>query len=134
MTGTASFGQPLEGRCVLVVEDQFLIADEMDRLVRALGGTVMGPAPSAAAVRRLIADGLPDLALLDINLHGEHVWDVAHELLARAVPMIFATGYEAALLRPPFENAIHIDKPVSARDLAEALSRLDKKLTQEVTP
>ena len=89
--------QILKGRRVLVVEDQFLIADDMRRAVVRLGGEVMGPVGQVAAAAALArTSGRPDLALLDINLHGESVYDFADEMRAQEVPVILATGYGRA--------------------------------------
>jgi CheY-like chemotaxis protein len=121
----------LQGRHVLIVEDQFLIADEMSRVVVALGGKVVGPAPSLDATRRLLEKQTPDLALLDINLNGEQVWPVAHELRRRGVPLIFATGYEAADLPPAYRSEPHIGKPVNAKVLTAAVERLGPPPTRE---
>ncbi|HTI67267.1 MAG TPA: response regulator [Caulobacteraceae bacterium] len=132
MSEPASPNHPLRGSRVLIVEDQYLIADEMRRLVVELGGAVIGPAGEVATILALIAAETPDLAVLDINLNGEQVWAVAYELRDRGVPLIFATGYDVSALRPPFEAAVHMEKPVSTRALAEAVERLGLASSREV--
>ena len=122
---------PLAGLTVLVVEDQFLIADEMRRVIADLGGEVAGPAPNVAAAQALLEAGAPDVALLDINLDGEQVWQIAHRLRDLGVPVIFATGYEASRIPPAFQREPYLDKPVTAKALAAAVERLGLRLTGE---
>ncbi|MBC9178407.1 response regulator [Pseudoroseomonas ludipueritiae] len=61
---------PLAGLSVLVVEDHFLIAEEMCALVERLGGTVIGPMSKVSAALGALETAKPDLALLDVNLRG----------------------------------------------------------------
>lgn len=121
MSGTPPL---LSGRRVLIVEDQFLIAEEMRRAIESLGGTVVGPAPGLAAARRLLESGMPDMALLDINLGEAQVWPIAQELRDRGVPLIFASGYEAGDLDPHFALELLLEKPVTVRVLAAAVQKL----------
>jgi CheY-like chemotaxis protein len=116
--------QVLKGWQVLIVEDQYLVADQMSRAVRALGGQVVGPAPQAQAALDLIAGGAIDLAVLDVNLGGHDVYPAAMELERRGVPYIFATGYERWVIPQAFQDAPHLEKPVTARALGEAVARL----------
>jgi CheY-like chemotaxis protein len=116
--------RPLEGLSVLVLEDQYLIACEMERIVAALGGSVIGPAANARSARGLIEHTTPDLALLDVNLDGEHVWDVAQELQSRGVRLIFASGYEATQVPPAFQGELYVEKPVTAKVLVATLETL----------
>jgi len=114
----------LAGRSVLVVEDEFLIAEEMRSLVQQLGGTVIGPAGSIDAALDLLRVITPDIALLDINLHGNRVYLVAEALGAARVPFIFATGYDARLVDARFQDAPHLAKPFSLSGLRAALRHI----------
>ena len=117
--------QILKGRRVLVVEDQFLIADDMRRAVVRLGGEVMGPVGQVAAAAALArTSGRPDLALLDINLHGESVYDFADEMRAQEVPVILATGYGRPDIRPDFADVVRLEKPVTLEALIAAIHRV----------
>jgi CheY-like chemotaxis protein len=112
---------------VLVVEDQFLVAEEMRRAVLNLGGDVVGPVPGSRAAIRLIEAEHVDLALLDINLKGEDVYPVATELSRRGGVFIFATGCEPWVIPAEFRNAPRLEKPVTARALTDAIERLGLK-------
>ena len=82
--GQASGVPPPDGRLVLVVEDEFLIALDLEQLLRRHGWRVLGPAATVAVALRLLRGAMPDVALLDVNLGGELVTPVAAELRARA--------------------------------------------------
>jgi CheY-like chemotaxis protein len=78
----------------LVVEDEYLLADDMAQALAGMGAEVVGPLPTKDRALTLISSGEPlDAAVLDINLRGETVFPVADALTARAIPFVFATGY-----------------------------------------
>lgn len=116
--------QPLDGLNVLIVEDQFLIADDLSRAVKALGARVVGPCPTVAIAQATLADQPVDVAILDLNLRGDHVFPLAEELNRRAIPFAFATGYEAWVIPPEFQERPLLHKPVSSAELEKALSGL----------
>ena len=84
---------PLAGVRILVVEDEPLIAMDIEERLLAAGGNVIGPAANPETARRLIAETAPDAALLDANLAGSRVDDLAVELRRRRIPFAFATGF-----------------------------------------
>ena len=86
--------RPAPGRLVLVVEDEFLIAMDLELLLQRHGWRVLGPAATVAEALRLLAGETPDVALLDVNLRGEPVTPVAEELRARGVPFVLASAYD----------------------------------------
>jgi DNA-binding response OmpR family regulator len=110
---------------VLLVEDEPLIAMMLAEMLAELGHEVVGPARSVAEGLAALADGQPDMAVLDINLDGEMSFPLADALEAAGVPHLFATGYgpEAARARPVSRPVIA--KPFSAADLAASLALLD---------
>ncbi len=114
----------LDGRCVLVVEDQYLVADEMRRMITAMGGEVLGPVARPAAALALLDGSAVDFALLDINLGAEDAYPVAAELMHRGVPFIFATGSEPWVIPEAFQDIPCLDKPLTSKTLADAVHRL----------
>ncbi len=120
----APVSKVLKGRRVLIVEDEFLIAEEMRRAVDGLGGGVLGPVGALEDAERLLGEGRPDLALLDVNLHGRMVNPVAAQLKRLKVPMIFATGYAQSNLAPEFQGDLYLEKPVTSHALAAAVEKL----------
>ena len=114
-----------DGRLVLVVEDEFLIAIDLALLLQEHGWRVLGPAATVAEALRLLADERPDVALLDLNLRGELVTPVAEELRVQDVPFVLASAYDshgltavAALAEVP-----NLGKPTDERRLLAALAQ-----------
>lgn len=120
---------PLAGRQVLVVEDEFFVADDLDRALSALGAAVVGPIPTVEEALGLMADGVAvDVAVLDINLRGRNGFAVADELLRLAIPFVFATGYDGTHLPPRFRHVPQWRKPFSAEALAAGLTMIDREM------
>jgi two-component system, response regulator PdtaR len=83
-----------DGRLVLVVEDEVLIAMDLEQLLHRHGWRVLGPAATVAEALRLLASDRPDVALLDVDLRGEPVTPVAEEPRARGVPFVPASAHD----------------------------------------
>ena len=119
MTGPAE----LQGRRVLVVEDEFLVAMDIELMLGDIGCQVLGPIGDLPGALRAAQEEALDLALLDVNLAGEPVTAVAEALAARAVPFVFCTGYLADDLPSRYPAAPTLMKPFQAADLRSALQR-----------
>ncbi|GBU16495.1 MULTISPECIES: response regulator [Methylobacterium] len=116
--GTAN----LTGRRILVVEDEYFIADEMRSDFESAGAQVLGPAASVEeALHLLELSPEIDAAVLDINLRGEMAYPVAQALQVRGIPFVFATGYDAQHVPAPFSGVPHCEKPVEPFKVARAL-------------
>ncbi len=61
---------------ILVVEDEFLIAMELDMTLRSAGYQVLGPVTTVTAALELLRAERPDAAVLDVDLEGEWVTPV----------------------------------------------------------
>jgi len=118
---TTAGDHELAGHLVLVVEDDYFIAEEICAALREKGASVIGPAADVEHGRMLMARQPLDCAVLDVNLHGEHVFQLAGELRARGVRSIFATGYDAAFLPLAFRDAIYLQKPIDLAALVRAV-------------
>jgi two-component system, response regulator PdtaR len=111
-----------DGRLVLVVEDEFLIAMDLEHLLQQHGWRVLGPAATVAEALRLLQGEAPDVALLDINLRGELVTPVAEALRARGVPFVLASAYDGhGLGVVALAGAPAVGKPTDERRLLAAL-------------
>jgi len=115
---------PLAGRKVLVVEDQYLIAEDLCELVEVLGGEVIGPTSRVGSALAALRSDRPDLALLDVNLEEELAYPVAVALRQQGIPFVFTTGYDASVIDPRFADVPHLGKPISQGKLAEAVRKL----------
>jgi DNA-binding response OmpR family regulator len=115
---------PLQGRKILIVEDEAPIALNLAAAVTQAGGTVVGPASSLAASFGLMADNSLDGALLDIRLRGETSFALADVLSVLGVPFVFVSGLSSALMPYTHRDRPLFDKPYNARDVIAALVRL----------
>lgn len=114
-------------RQILVVEDEFLIAMELEQTLRSAGYRVLGPAPNVRTALELLQRERPHAAILDVNLGGERVTPVAEVLRAMSVPFVLASGYGAAELGSDevLRDAVNVGKPsLSPRLLGELRSLL----------
>ena len=112
------------GLKILIVEDEYLIADDMCRMLRARGAAVVGPVSNLGDAMALAHAQPLDLAILDINLDGDMVYEAAAELQRLQVPVVFVTGQEDWLLPTMFKDVPHLEKPVVYRELFAAIKRL----------
>ena len=86
--------RPLDGCKILVVEDEYLIAEDVAAVLRQAGAEVIGPGASLPEGMRLAGNSETiDAAVLNIDLGGVTVFPLADELLARGVRFMFLTGY-----------------------------------------
>jgi len=113
------------GLRVLVVEDELVVAMELEALLTGLGHTVLGPVPTVERALALLARERPDLALLDVNLNGQWVTPVAEALRAHGVPFVLVTGYGGKQLRETgLRDARRLGKPVDGRRLGRLLAEV----------
>jgi DNA-binding NarL/FixJ family response regulator len=113
----------LRGRRIMIVEDEMLVAMELESLLSEQGCSVVGPAPTAARALALLDEGLPDAAILDVNLNGQTAMPVAEALSEQGVPFLLATGYSQSL-QPALKDAPRLDKPVDHDQLVRVLAGL----------
>jgi CheY-like chemotaxis protein len=110
---------------VLVAEDEFLLAMEVEALLSGAGWTVVGPASTLASALKLARASDCDCAVLDVNLRGERVDEVADILAARGIPFVFTTGYGRDHIPALYRgNAAVITKPFQGPQLIQALTEL----------
>lgn len=110
---------------ILVVEDEFLVALDVEAMLAALGCEVIGPAATVDQAIALIASERVDGALLDINVAGNPVFPVADRLAVRGIPFAFATGYDAESVLPDhFADRPVLRKPYDEEHLADLVHRM----------
>lgn len=106
---------PWAGRRVLVVEDEYVAAEDMRQALEAQGARVMGPVPSVEAALALLSrEPSPDAAILDVNLGGEMVFAVVDLLAGRGVPLLLATGYDPWAIPELYAGLPRCEKPFDA--------------------
>lgn len=112
----------LRGLDVLMVEDQLLIAMDVETMLAGEGVARVETAASAKEALALLASFRPDVAILDVNLGSGSSMPVAHLLSELGVPFVFATGYgETSLIPAALENVPVIRKPYDLVSLVTAL-------------
>ena len=107
----------LAGCRVLVVEDETLIVLMIEDTLQELGCVVVGPVGKLDAAVRLASGEVLDVAILDVNIRGGHVYPVAEQLRARGIPFVLASGYEDWALCEAFRNEPRLNKPFTANEL-----------------
>ncbi len=106
---------------ILIAEDIALLALNLGQALETAGFEVIGPALSVAQALALIESPGCDAAVLDINLRGATSEQIAHKLLALAIPFVTLTGYAPEQQPPIFEGIPAFAKPVA---LPELISKL----------
>jgi CheY-like chemotaxis protein len=112
----------LAGLHILVVEDEFLVALELEQLLGGRGCQVVGPAASVRRALALLGVEKVDAAVLDVNVDGARITPVAEALKAREIPFVLATGYGASTFpEPALCKAPRVTKPVIEAELLRVL-------------
>jgi CheY-like chemotaxis protein len=116
----------LNGKTVLLVEDDFIVGFDMQTLLEEEGASVVGPATSLAEAKALLARSEPAVAVLDVNLNGEFVFPLVADLRRRAIPFVFATAYadDERLFPEEARSAPRLAKPVLPNVLIGYLTKL----------
>jgi len=114
----------LAGRRILVVEDEFLVAQVVVDLLEDAGAEVVGPIGWLEEALTFIEDDINqfDGAVLDVNLHGKKSYPLADALAKRAIHFTFATGYGSGVLEEPYRRFPRCEKPFTQRLLVAALT------------
>ena len=112
----------LNGRRILLVEDEPLISMFAEMGLEDAGATVLGPAATVAAALEALEAGTPDAALVDVRLRGgESGYELADAVAARGVPFVLATGMQAQDIPPAHRARPVLSKPYTAPQMITAL-------------
>src|SRR4051812_16562767 len=110
--------RPLEGRRVLVIEDEFIVALDLGHTLRSFGCEVLGPVASIAQALALLGRERPDAATLDLNLLDGLAVPVAELLAGMGVPFLVCSAYDTGSVdHPLLKHAPRLGKPFSATAL-----------------
>ena len=123
MTGVSLLfheGAMTERRTIMVVEDEYFLADDCAGILKCAGFDVVGPFKSIEDARSGMTYPL-DGALLDINLEGTTVYPLLDDLLERKVPVTLYTGYSRSLLPAKYAHLPLVTKPQNCADAVESL-------------
>jgi len=107
----------LHGKRILLIEDEPLVSMELEGELAAAGCGVIGPAATLEHARTLVEEGKYDAALVDVNLKGQPVDELAALLTEKNCPFAFVTGYGRDALPEAFRGVAVLAKPFSSAQL-----------------
>jgi PAS domain S-box-containing protein len=107
----------LQGKRILVIEDEPLVAMDVESTLATAGCEVVGPAATLERARLLIEGSDCDAVLLDVNLAGQPVDELATLLTRKNRPFAFVTGYGREALPSGFRGTVVLGKPFGADQL-----------------
>ena len=110
------------GKRVLIVEDETLVALLIEVMLEDAGAIVVGHCATVDQALAVARHTALDLAVLDINLHGELSFPVAEALEQRRIPFLFVTGYGSQIKLPDPTWAV-CSKPFRSEDLLARLAQ-----------
>ncbi|MCJ8519094.1 CheY-like chemotaxis protein [Pseudorhizobium tarimense] len=108
-------------KSILIVEDEYFLADETRRKLEHLGSKVIGPTARVSEALDLIGDQQVDAAILDVHLGDELVFPVAERLAELDIPFVFATGYDPSIIPVPYTGFALCEKPTELENIAAEL-------------
>lgn len=121
MTSDNSQTAELHGLRILLVEDQYLIAQYMVLMLEDLGARIIGPCATVRQAIARIEEDQIDCAIMDVNVRGGKVFPAADLLDARKVPYLFVTGYDVSEVPVRFRSHPVCVKPVDMPYLVRLL-------------
>jgi DNA-binding response OmpR family regulator len=117
----------LRGARILIVEDEYYIADDMAAALRLQGAEVLGPVGTVDEAFVIVSEGAFDCAILDMNLRGDMAYPLADRLTEAGVPFVIATGYNSASLPDRFSAVPRVEKPVDPEVVLAAVAPLVRR-------
>ena len=119
---TQSQGTRLKGSRVLIVEDEYFLADDLARALRDAGAEPVGPVNTIAQAEELVASQRVDAAVLDLNLHGEMASDFVQKLSQSELPCLIVSGYGEDAIPDCVAGMARLEKPVSPSVVVDSLA------------
>ncbi|OWV79175.1 hypothetical protein ATY75_28900 [Rhizobium sp. N122] len=124
----------LNGKKVLVVEDEYLQARTIADALMEHGADVIGPFPTVEKALQYCGRDVIDAAILDVKVGDVTSFTVAESLCRDGIPFIFLTGYDREMIPPRFKLVPHYLKPFVGRDAPTALALAIAQLRSELPP
>lgn len=115
---------PLRGARVLVIEDEYSIADDLRRVLNRAGALVVGPLSTLSKAHKALDEGAFDCAVIDLNLHGESALPIADRLVELGKSFAIATGYGSDGVPDRLKGVPRIEKPFDPRAILQLVGEL----------
>jgi len=112
------------GLRILVVEDWWIVAQELRARLEQLECEVVGLAPSVEKAMALASAATFDGAILDVDLNGKRVYPVADLLMAKGIPFFFATGFDSPQVTDNYQDIPQLRKPYAFRELQDMMAEV----------
>lgn len=116
--------QPVEASSVLVVDDDALLAMELEMVLGEAGYRVLGPTATVRDSLVIIDGETIDAAVLDVTLQGERSDAIADRLAEDGVPFLFLSGHTVDILPKRHAERPLVSKPFREGRLLETLQAL----------
>lgn len=114
----------LQGLHILVLEDDYHLAAELERALQTEGAVVVGPFPQESLGLAAIATRWIDAAVVDMNLGAGPTFVVPAALVASRIPFVFLTAYGDAVIPPQFADVARLGKPADYRAVTRSIADL----------
>ena len=124
--GTGEYAANLHGMRVLIVEDKWVVAQRIKSMLEVAGATALGPVPTVEGALDYIRTEAIDAATIDMNLRDGFADDVVEELVAKRIPYIVVTGFEALPSNHDHHAIGVLHKPVEGRALVDLLRHVER--------
>src|SRR5438128_411759 len=98
-------------RSILVIEDEALLAMDVETVLKSSGYRVLGPVGTSADALSILQAGSPDLTILDLNLGDEMVFPVFDHLEKTGTPFIILSGHSQKMVPARHKNRPFLQKP-----------------------
>lgn len=120
-------GQSSKGLPRLIAEDEYFLANDLERELEIRGANIVGPYSDFEGAYLRAAGDHFDVAIIDINLHDEKAYPVADELVRQHIPFVFCTGYSAKAIPKRFAGVKLWQKPFDRSEVVEHIGQLCQK-------
>ena len=118
-SGRSELVSGLDGCRVLVVEDEYILADDLKKELEIHGAKVVGPIGNLGAAQDQVSRDNFDVAVIDIKLGNKLAWSIADKLIRGNIPFAFVTGYGAGTIPERFQHIMRWEKPCDMSKLTE---------------
>jgi CheY-like chemotaxis protein len=114
----------LSGCRIVILEDDYYQASDCRFILEQAGAKVVAVTSQIPDLGPILAEGRLDVVLIDINLGHGLSFDFARTLKAQAIPFVFLTGYDAAMLPEDLAGSAYLSKPADASRIVTTLAAM----------